>query len=109
MPRYFYKCSECQKKEERVIDPPLENTWQQFPCDCGHGFLNCYKVAYSSDKTRIAEPAGFWSMSLGVHPDQVESEKKLHPSWQFNERGDLWIDGYKDQTKKAKTLGFEVK
>lgn len=55
---------------------------------------------------KTATQSGFWSNTMGVHPNQVAGEMKRHPDWKFNKAGQLWINNLKDQRQKVKALGM---
>ena len=75
-------------------------------CDCGYKLT--LKRIICGDKVRSRKSCGFWSKVMGVHPNQVEGEKQIRPDWQFNEKGEVWIENYQDQKVKAKELGMVV-
>lgn len=43
---------------------------------------------------------------MGVHPDQVPDEKRLHPNWKYHDDGRLWVENRQDQKSKVKALGM---
>lgn len=59
-------------------------------------------------KKQYRKSDGFFSSAMGVHPNQVADELTRHPNWKFNNEGQLWIENWSDQKKKAKALGMLV-
>ena len=69
----------------------------------------CSKVAslgWVRNMKRNAVAKSFWSNTMGVPPDQVEEERKLHPNWTFDNDGRLLVEGLQNQRKKCRELGM---
>lgn len=105
MPIYCYRCKECEKREEMVRPSGDRRRFPDCP-DCGQKMVRDFATEAGSKKFAVGHT--YFSSSMGVHPDQVEEEKKLHPDWNFDERGRLEVNGYQDQKQKARELGMSI-
>lgn len=105
MPIYCYKCPDCDVREEVVRPMNRRNDGLQCP-DCD--ILMTRDFASEQGSKKFAVGHRYFSSSMGVHPDQIQEEKKLHPDWNFDAQGRLEVNGYQDQKRKAKALGMSI-
>jgi putative FmdB family regulatory protein len=104
MPLFDYKCAICGHVAEELIrtgDIPDE-----MPCDACGGKA---KRIITPGKRRHAECRPFFSVSMGVAPEQIAEEKRLHPEREFNANGDLLVRNYQHQKQLARELGMEIR
>ena len=103
MRNYTFKCWECSN-EFSLSDTEYLSSAKCPKCGCGCSWIS---ITYGNrHRGRQAEPSGYYSNTMGVHPDQVAEERKLHPNWKFHDDGRLWVDNLQDQRKKVKALGM---
>lgn len=122
--KYSFKCLSCNKEYE-VRRPYIHCSLAEFNKNperylhpeptlecCGKTLkwkkYSLYPVGRERTNNTGDAPAGFYSRALGVHPSQIQDEMKRHPDWKFDPKGRLWCNGYRDQCKKAKELGYQV-
>lgn len=102
MPIYDFECGVCGYINTLIR--PIKERNDLVLCEkCG---CVAHRIFLPSS-IKFAEQKGYYSDTMGCHPDQVADEKLRHPSWKFNKKGQLWINNLADQRKKAKVLGMQ--
>ena len=94
---YCFQCPECGDRQELVRT--MAKIDDDVICKCG--VLQKRNFVDEHRKQRFAECGSFWSSTMGVHPEQVAEERKLHPDWTINDDGRVLVEGLNDQRKKA--------
>jgi NAD-dependent SIR2 family protein deacetylase len=102
MPLFNFECKECHK----IVQEFYWSTEEKIPptCDCGGETERSYMIGNhvsTGDKERL-------SISLGVHPSQIESGEvfKMHPGAKFDRDGNMILKNRAEQKQRLRERGW---
>lgn len=102
MPLYSYKCGVCSHKQDELRTIAKRNDLvlcEKCGSVCNRNFDHCRTITRTKSR-------GYWSNTMGVHPEQVAEERQLHPNWTYHNNGRLWVENRQDQKRKVAELGM---
>ena len=106
MPRYEYKCPECNETIEVVR--PMFKAGEPWSCTCGAIMIRNFKaenVLVGAGRRSYHKP--IYSESMAVAPNQVAEHRKLFPDVKITDSGIPVFDNFTDHEKYMKKCNIE--
>ena len=111
MPRYDFKCCECNTRKNNILCVP--EGVPVFECDsclecpkCGKEMGRIFNSGGTGRQTSTSYGSGVISDALAISPDQREEHGKLFPDVKVLPDGRIKFDNYKQHDNYLKKTGF---
>lgn len=105
MPFYTFSCDQCEETWDEVR--PLSEAGEPSLCPgCGEEGYRDYSAESGNGCFKAEWSRPLLSDSAGVHPSQIDAEKRKHPDHKFTPDGRMIFENRKHMKKCLRDIGM---